>query len=301
MAMLADASSATLGLPSDIAGASIGPIRQSLDARWLMAYAAALGETAPAYFDTTRAEGIAAHPLFPVCWEWPLWTQLHRSLFAPAVLLRGVHATHDLVLHQMPRAGDTVLIHATIASVTPHRAGSRVVTRFDTTNEEGAAVSTTYAASIYRGVSCAHDGATDAFVEPVSESSVTNGDADVCWSRVLPVSAGLAHVYSECARIWNPIHTDRIAALAADLPDIVLHGTASLALAVGEVLRQEAVRLDRAVARIRCRFRGMVRLPSSLTIEGLGTIPSEPRTFAFRVRDAAGRIVVDAGLLSIAG
>src|SRR5215831_17990681 len=57
------------------------------------------------------------------------------------------------------------------------------------------------------------------------------------WSAELPVAPTLAHVYSECARIWNAIHTDRAAALAAGLPDIILHGTATLALAVSAVLR----------------------------------------------------------------
>ena len=58
----------------------------------------------------------------------------------------------------------------------------------------------------------------------------------------LPVSQVEAHLYSECARIWNPIHTDRAAALAAGLPDIILHGTATLAKAVSWIIDEYAVR-----------------------------------------------------------
>ena len=51
---------------SGIVGATVGPLDQGIDARWLMAYAAALGEMAAEYLDTTRPAGIVAHPLFPV-------------------------------------------------------------------------------------------------------------------------------------------------------------------------------------------------------------------------------------------
>ena len=41
-----------------------------VDARWVMAYAAALNDLLPAYMDTA-AGSVSAHPLFPVCLEWP--------------------------------------------------------------------------------------------------------------------------------------------------------------------------------------------------------------------------------------
>ena len=52
----------------------------------------------------------------------------------------------------------------------------------------------------------------------------------------IPIPAGAAHVYTECAHIWNPVHTDRAVALAAGLPDLILHGSALVALAVTVVL-----------------------------------------------------------------
>ena len=61
-----------LRIPAAALGITAGPREHEIDARWLMAYAAALGENAPEYFDTTRPDNILAHPLFPVCYEWPL-------------------------------------------------------------------------------------------------------------------------------------------------------------------------------------------------------------------------------------
>jgi acyl dehydratase len=56
--------------------------------------------------------------------------------------------------------------------------------------------------------------------------------------------------------------------MAAGLPDIILHGTATLALAVSEVLRREGAGPGRPVSRIAGRFAAMVRMPSTLTVLG---------------------------------
>jgi len=58
-------------LNAAIVGVSTAPVVHIIDARWLMAYAAGLGEMLPCYLDPRRPEGIQAHPLFPVCVEWP--------------------------------------------------------------------------------------------------------------------------------------------------------------------------------------------------------------------------------------
>ena len=58
-------------LNSSTVGATADPIVHDVDARWLMAYAAGLGDTLPCYLDTLRPQSIISHPLFPVCVEWP--------------------------------------------------------------------------------------------------------------------------------------------------------------------------------------------------------------------------------------
>ena len=66
----------TLGpmLSASIVGASAGPLTQTIDARWLMAYNAALSDALPRP---------VAHPLFAVCYEWPVSAALkiaaHRT------------------------------------------------------------------------------------------------------------------------------------------------------------------------------------------------------------------------------
>jgi acyl dehydratase len=113
------------------------------------------------------------------------------------------------------------------------------------------------------------------------------------WRDRIDVAANLAHVYTECARIWNPIHTDRAVAVRAGLPDIILHGTATLALAVGRVLERDGCSPS-AVARVTCRFGGMVRMPSALSLE---VSAGQPR--AFQVLADDGRPAVRDGRLQL--
>ena len=96
----------SLAIGPELVGAAAGPLEQEIDARWLMAYAGALGETDPRCFDTITASGPVAHPLFPVCYEWPLALALRDQAVGDAIAPLGVHATHDVAIHRPPRAGE---------------------------------------------------------------------------------------------------------------------------------------------------------------------------------------------------
>jgi acyl dehydratase len=101
-------------------------------------------------------------------------------------------------------------------------------------------------------------------------------------------------VYTECARIWNPIHTDVAVARAAGLPDPILHGTATLALAVSRVVARELVGEPARVAEVHARFSGMVPLPSSFTVRSR---PSDGRGVGFDAVGPDGRPVLSQGVV----
>src|SRR5262249_58891075 len=68
------------------------------------------------------------------------------------VALRGVHASHNLVVHRPPQAGEGLGAGARVVGVHRVGAGALVVIRFSTTDRTGVAVTTTAHGSIYRGV-----------------------------------------------------------------------------------------------------------------------------------------------------
>src|SRR5262245_17967500 len=289
-------------IPASVVGISVGPREHPVDARWLMAYSAALGEEAPEYFDTTRAGGILAHPLFPVCYEWPLALDIRAKTLPDEIAVRGVHATHRLVLHRPPRAGERLSTSATVAALERRSPGAYMGLRMETVDAGGRPVSTTDYGSLYLGVDCDPASST---LSPEGSGRAKGRFAEEwspSWSTELAIPATLAHTYTECARIWNPIHTDRAVALRAGLPDIILHGAATLALAISQTLRHDARGPAAPVRSIACRFGAMVRLPSRLTVRGQPPVPStEGPLVRFEALAEDGRPAVRNGQIVLAG
>ncbi|MGB0997935.1 MAG: MaoC/PaaZ C-terminal domain-containing protein [Pseudomonadales bacterium] len=235
-----------------------------VDARWLMAYAASLNDLNPEYMDTT-AGCVRAHPLFPVCLEWP-------TILATRALLgedlsddesaRGVHAAHDLHIYKPIRSNSTLRTRATLVSVDSIKPGAGYTLRLDTIDETEDLVCQTFQFGIYRGVAVTGTETTTITAPELPAPQPLNKA-----STDIPVAAGTAHTYTECARIWNPIHTDRQFAQNAGLPDIILHGTATMALAVSQLVEQFTQGQPHRVTRIGGRFAAMVFMPSTLKLQ----------------------------------
>jgi acyl dehydratase len=253
-------------LDASLVGTESEPLVHEVDERWTMAYAAGLGDLLDCYIDTRRPQGIIAHPLFPVCLEWPTALALrakHRGKILPAEAARGVHATHHAIIRRRLRPPLRVTTRAMIAGIEQRKPGAFEVTKFETVDDRGAPVCTTYTGNIYRQVELAGD-ERPATMPPVPTPK--SAPARPRAEHRIPVAAGAAHIYTECARIWNPIHTDAKVAAAAGLPAIMLHGTATLALAVSRVIASESAGDPERVAEIFGRFGAMVFMPSELSL-----------------------------------
>ena len=258
-------------LNTNIVGQSTEALHHDVDARWLMAYAASLNDLNPRYMDTS-AGTVMAHPVFPVCPEWPVILDtraMTRDMAGSAALTdaesrRGVHAAHDLHIYRPIKAGDKISTTATMIGVRAIKPGAAYTMRLDTRDvASGDLIARTYQLGIYRGVTVAGD---DTFSEEPPALPVLNDLAD-CKQENIHVPAGTAHTYTECARIWNPIHTDQAVAIAAGLPGIILHGTATLALAVSKIVDNYAGCEPTRITRVGGRFAAMVLMPSTITVQ----------------------------------
>lgn len=276
-------------IDAGIVGLTIGPVAATVDARWLMAYAAALGETDARYYDTAAPAGPVAHPLFPVCYEWPVAVALRAKAIDAALAPLGVHALHNLVLHRAPRAGDSLRTSARVTGVQRRRRGILVVIRYTTMDRTGVLVSTTDYGSVYRGV----DLHGDDVAEPGDAPAVDAGP--VRWEDAVTAAAQAAHVYTEGARIYNPIHTDIAVARAAGLPALILHGTATLALAVSRVVARDLGGDPTRVRGVAARFTGMVTMPSTFSVRGRASAADR---LAFDAVGAGGATVLSDGVVT---
>jgi acyl dehydratase len=251
---------------SIMVGGASKAFANEIDARWLMSYAAGLGDPAPAYFDT-EANDVIGHPMFPVCLEWqPILDCINipgAESVTPAEHRRDVHAAHDLHIYRPICAGDKLTTTATVIGLEQIRPGAAQTIRLDTIAEDGELVCRTYQLGIKRDVSIIGQ---PNFIESAPELPKLTTPVGAEQRFAIPVSKEAAHLYTECARIWNPVHTDRAVALAAGLPDIILHGTATMALAVSTIVGQLLDGDSTRITRLGGRFRAMVLMPSTITL-----------------------------------
>jgi acyl dehydratase len=254
-------------LPATCVGATASAT-VTVDARWLMAYAAGIADTRPALLDPARLGGIEAHPVFPVCPEWPVLLAVARvpplDRLTSAERAKGVHARHDLHLHRPIVPGDELTTTATVVGLERRRSGVLQTVRLATVDADGRPVATTWQGSMFLGFDLDGDEVVPEMPEPVRHVGTVDQGARLVVMHEL--DRGAAHVYSECARIWNPIHTDTSVALAAGLPDIILHGTATLAIAVSDVIDRFADGDPGRIRRVSGSFTGMVVLPARLAV-----------------------------------
>jgi len=255
---------------SRLVGTPLGPFEYQVDAGWTMAYAAGVGDMSPVYVDSLRPDGLLAHPVFPVCLVWKgmaeLDQRLRNSALRPDEAVRRVHATQDMILHRPLHAPERVTTRAMLIAAERRSPGTYIVTRYETSEASGAPLATVYWGQIYRNVELIGGDCRVGQLATLPQTGKWDGHPR--GEFTLPISAGLGHVYTACARQNKAvnIHTDTALARRAGLPAPILMGTATLALSVSKIIMAEMGGDPGRVARIYGRFGAMVLMPSEITI-----------------------------------
>ena len=295
-----------MSLDSSLVGTCSELVSAEVDVAWTMAYAAGLGDALPCYLDTTRERGIVAHPMFSVAIEWRAMVQIIQVLneagFPRTEMLRRVHATDDVIMHRPIRPPERLFTRATLAGIERRKAGAYQLTRFDTVDEKGAPVCTTWYGNLYRGVEVSGPDRPPPDAPAMLVPSA--GAAAAHASFAIPISPVAAHIYGACARLGNPvnIHTDMATAKKAGLPGTILHGTATLAMAASRAIAAEAAGDPTRVGRIHARFGAMVLMPSEIEVrisareQGAGG-----KTVFFEVLSADGGRAIRDGFVVLRG
>ena len=284
-------------IPAAAVGCEAGSAIVSASTRQLMAYAAGIGASHERYFDDLQ--GIVAHPAFCVSLEWPVVSgpeYLAAIGRAPSSPRGAIHVLQDSRFHRPIRAGDRLRTEARIAQVRQTGVGVLVTSCVETRDADSRApVTTSWTAAMFLRDTL--EGNPPRGEEPPA----LRADAEVvapCLRRLtIPTEAGLAHRYSECAAIWNPIHTERAAARAIGLPGIILHGTCTWALAGQAMIDALAGRDPLKLRRLAGRFRGMVFPGDTLELD---YAPASAGTWQFAVRTPRGELAITHGVAEFA-
>ncbi len=249
----------------------------SVDARSITAFASGVGDFNECYMDDAREGGLIGHPGMVFSFQW-------NSRFTPDVQLplalvrRGVHAWVDTRIERPIREGDVITSQGQSVAVRQVKPGVLSTQRYVMRDSAGRVVAVMDSGGITRGARL--DG-SDQEIQVAPELPQRSGSGDdPVWSVEVPIDPQAPHIYTECADIWNPIHTERRVALAAGLPDIILHGSANITIALREVINRSFGSDPTTLRRFAGQFRGMV-------------IPGRPVTVrAIEVRDEADETIV---------
>ncbi len=279
-------------IDSALVGRELPQIERAVTWRETTNYAAALGDARPRYLDDTDPRGLIAPPVFAVAVTWPLLTGV-QALLPPEALPTIVHAGEHLVFQRAIRPGDRLRLNGRVAAVLPKSGSTLLVLRADAVDRQGAPVFTEFSSSILRGVPCAGEGRGADELPPAPDWPAPNA---TIWETVVPVARELPFVYDAATDIVFAIHTSRSFARMVGLPDLILQGTATLALAVREIIDREAGGEPERVREIVCRFTGLV-IPGGAIRVQLTHRDGDRR--GFQVLNDAGQVAVKDGLVRL--
>ena len=266
-----------------------------LSSRDTMAYAAGINDTNPAYFDDLRPDGLSIHPCIAFSLQWnsrdrPDQTPNFRA--APY----GVHASTDLRIFRPFRPGEAITTQGQIVQKRQIRPGVYTVDRYRMTASDGELVAELDYNGITRGATLDGPDRVIADEPPVPEIPAVSNEP--LWRVEVPIGLHAGQQYTECARIYNPIHTEPSVAKAAGLPDIILHGSATKAMSLSAVVDQCFEGDPKRITRLCGQLRGMVLMESVIAVEGLAedTVDGERRVL-FRTLNAEGEAAISHGLV----
>ncbi len=252
---------------NDVGGYTIAK-SYTLDARRTMAYASSINDTNEAYFDDTREGGLNVHPAICFALQWN--TRFRPDLPPnPRAAPFGVHAETDLRIYQPFRQNQTVTVQGQLISRKKISPGVYSVDRFKMTDSQGELLAELDYNGITRGATM--NGPDREIAPSPSAPSIASLPNTPLWTEEIYIARHAGQQYTECSYIYNPIHTERSVALAAGLPDIILHGSATKAHALTSVINRHFDGDATKITRLCGQLRAMVLMDSTIQIQCMGT------------------------------
>ena len=251
----------------------------------------------PLYVDDINNELIAP-PMFAVTMGWPLAKNIRQYIDVPysqEVLERDVHYTEYIEFHKPIKPGAdgiNVVIQPRIHAMISQRAGTNVVYKYEVMDETGDLYYTEYNGTMLRGVECIDGGKGELPVVPKTESD------EIIWEVPVYVKPELPYIYDGCTDIVFAIHTSPKYAHSVNLPSNLLQGTATIALAVREVINRELDGNAAKVKALNAKLTAMVFPGTTICIQFLERrVGDNLVELFFRVLNEEGKIALANGYI----
>ena len=266
-----------------------------LTARKVMAYAASINDTNEAYFDDLRQGGLRIHPAICFSLQWNARFLIDRAINLQAAPF-GVHAETDLRIYQPFKLNEAITTQGRLVSRKQIGPGVYSVDRYRLTNDDGQLLAELDYNGIIRGGELDGD---DIELEPDIETPICERlPNQPVWSEDIYIGVHAGQQYTECADIFNPIHTEPSVAKRAGLPGVILHGSATKAHALTQVINHCFGGDASRVRRLCGQLRGMVFMDSTISVQcmAIQQVQNEKQVF-FRVLNDAGQAAIANGVV----
>lgn len=272
-----------MGLNRDLLGKAYGPIRMTVDAVRIGAYAAATGDPRAG----NGGAGATAPPVFGIV---PVWPGIQQVLADDGLGLdvgRVVHGEQRMTFHRLIRPGDELTTTGRIASMEDRGANEVFVLAFETRDAGDEIVTSQEVVCVSRGTgSGAAAGGAGSGARRPRPAEDDPGEPDVV--RVVDLPEDITYRYAEASGDDNRIHVDDAFARAVGLGGIIVQGMCLFAIAMQAVVDATA---DGDPARVRTastRFLRPIRPSTALHTEVYRTAAGA----RFEARDPDARTVL---------
>ena len=205
-------------------------------------------------------------------------------------LNRGLHVEQVSRLLCPIRPGSKLTTVAELYLAEKRTNAVHLATEFRTTDDTGECVSVTRTHMLYPGVDLA-----GSKLPATASTRRTPRAADLPAIGTFSLDESNAMIYTECSRIWNPIHTDPRVAKAAGLSGSVLHETETLARAIS-IITRTLPGAPFAVKSLSCLFTAPVFPGALVEVRASGSLDG---TIDFEVVSDDGSRAITEGQLTL--
>jgi len=279
-------------LNKDLVGKEYAPASTEANLDAMQNYARAYNDDNPAFFDSARAGGIVAPPMYAVVLTWPSIMGVIGDPDLKVDVVRLLHGEQDMEFLRPIRPGDKITSQAKVASIETRASGETLMIEINAKNEAGEDVNRTLFNAFIRG---GGRGGMDARVaEPARGEPIA--------TVAQQVDKDQTYRYKEASGDFNPIHVDENFAKMAGLPGIIVHGLCTMAFTSKVMIDQLCGGDPVKLKRLRVRFTRPVLPGQVITTRVWPDGERDHRKiFAFETVNPDGRAVIRGGLAEIAG
>ena len=279
-------------LNKDLVGKQYPPSTSEATLDAMQKYARAYNDDNPAFFDSSRAGGIVAPPMYAVVALWPSILSVVGDPDLKVDVVRLLHGEQDMEFVRPIRPGDRITATARVASIETKATGETLIIEIDATNQNDEKVNRTLFNAFIRG---GGRGGSDAKVAEPQRG-------EPLFAVAQQIDKDQTYRYKEASGDFNPIHVDENFAKMAGLPGIIVHGLCTMAF-TSKVMIDKLCGGDPAgLKRLSVRFSRPVLPGQVITTKVWADGERDTRKiFAFETYNPDGRAVIRGGLAEVAG